>query len=74
MKRTTLEIDEDLLASAKHALGRETTRATVEEALRQAADRTEDKRSERVARQQEYLATLSSKVNRTVLASEEMWR
>jgi Arc/MetJ family transcription regulator len=74
MKRTTLELDEELLARAKRALGQETARATVEEALRQAAEAAEDERSERAARQREYLATLSSKVDMTVLASEEMWR
>jgi Arc/MetJ family transcription regulator len=74
MKRTTLELDEDLLARAKRALGRETTRATVEEALRQATEKAENEHSERAARQREYLATLSSKVDLAVLASEEMWR
>jgi Arc/MetJ family transcription regulator len=36
LKRTTLEIDDELLARAKRALGSPTTRATVEEALRRA--------------------------------------
>ena len=34
IRRTTVEIDEELLARAKRALGRETTRGTIEEALR----------------------------------------
>ena len=49
MKRTTIEIDEELLARAKRALRQDTTRATVEEALRQAADRAESEHAERAA-------------------------
>jgi len=36
IKRTTIEIDDDLLNRAKEALGEATARATVEEALRRA--------------------------------------
>ncbi|MHB2023323.1 MAG: type II toxin-antitoxin system VapB family antitoxin, partial [Mycobacteriales bacterium] len=50
MKRTTIEIDEDLLARAKRALGAPTTRATVEHALRQAADAAEGVQAERATR------------------------
>ena len=50
-KRTTIEIDEHLLARAKRALGAPTTRATVEEALRRAADSAEDEQAERTALQ-----------------------
>ena len=73
-KRTTIEIDEDLLARAKRALGRRTTRATVEEALRRAAEGAEDERSERAARQRRYLEGLSSRIDVGVLRSEDMWR
>ncbi len=73
-RRTTIEIDEDLLARAKRALGLPTTRATVEEALRRAADQAEDALSERAARQQRYLERLTNHVDVEVLASEEMWR
>ena len=41
VKRTTIELDEELLRRAKRALGGGTTRATVEEALRRAADLAE---------------------------------
>jgi Arc/MetJ family transcription regulator len=74
VKRTTLELDEELLARAKRALGQQTARATVEEALRQAAEAAEDDRSKRATRQREYLTTLSSKVDTAVLAAGEMWR
>ena len=59
-KRTTIEIDEQLLARAKRALGRPTTRATVEEALRRAAEQAEDEHEERAARQREYFALLAT--------------
>jgi Arc/MetJ family transcription regulator len=73
-KRTTIEIDENLLARAKRALGLRTTRATVEEALRRAAAEGEDEAAERAARQRRYLAVVSDHVDPAVLASEEMWR
>ena len=73
-KRTTIEIDEDLLARAKRALGCPTTRATVEEALRRAADQAESEHSERASRQRRYFERLAGHVDIDVLASEEMWR
>jgi Arc/MetJ family transcription regulator len=73
-KRTTIEIDEELLAHAKQALGLPTTRATVEEALRLATEVTEREREDRAQRQLRYLATLSEHLDLEVLASEEMWR
>jgi Arc/MetJ family transcription regulator len=73
-KRTTIEIDEDLLARAKRALGCATTRATVEEALRRAAAQAEHAYDERAAQQRRYLKRLSQRIDVDVLASEEMWR
>lgn len=74
LKRTTIEIDEELLARAKRALGQPTTRATVEEALRRAAEQAEDEFAERRARQLAYLDSLATYVDLDVLASDEMWR
>jgi Arc/MetJ family transcription regulator len=74
IKRTTIEIDEQLLARAKRALGSPTTRATVEEALRRAAESAEDEREELAARQREYFALLATLGDMDVLASDEMWR
>jgi Arc/MetJ family transcription regulator len=74
MRRTTIEIDDDLLARAKRALGLHTTRATVEEALRRVASDAEKEAAERSDRQRHYLATLARHVEPSVLASEEMWR
>jgi Arc/MetJ family transcription regulator len=74
VKRTTIEIDEDLLERAKRALRSGTTRATVEEALRRAASAAEDEHAERAQRQRQYLNKLPSRVDLGVLLSEEMWR
>ena len=73
-KRTTIEIDEDLLKRAKRALGRTTTRETVEEALRLAAERAEATAHQSAAGQLRYLERLSTSVDLRVLRSEEMWR
>ena len=72
-KRTTIEIDQDLLDRAKHALGAATTRATVEEALRRAAESAEAERERRAEKQRRYLEQLGLRVDVDVLASEEMW-
>jgi Arc/MetJ family transcription regulator len=73
-RRTTIEIDDTLLARARKALGSTTARATVEEALRRAADSAEAEHNERAALQRRFFKTLSSRADLKVLASEEMWR
>lgn len=73
-RRTTIEIDEELLARAKLALGQKTTRATVEEALRRAAHSAESDHAGRAARQQQFLDRFSARVDVEVLASGESWR
>lgn len=73
-KRTTIEIDEELLARAKRALGHATTRATVEEALRRAADSAEGEHAERAAQQNRFFDRLGTRVDVSVLMSEDMWR
>jgi Arc/MetJ family transcription regulator len=74
MRRTTIEIDDELLARARRALDATTIKETVEEALRRAAEAAEDEREERVRRQRHYLATLGDHLDLDVLASDEMWR
>jgi Arc/MetJ family transcription regulator len=74
IKRTTIEIDEDLLERAKQALGESTTRATVEEALRRAADSAEDERVGRAERQRQFFEELDTHLDLEVLKSDEMWR
>lgn len=74
VRRTTIEIDEDLLAHAKKALGLDTARATVEEALRQAAQRADTASDDRAERQRILLRKLPTMVDVDVLASDAMWR
>jgi Arc/MetJ family transcription regulator len=73
-RRTTIELDDQLLARAKAALGGGTTRATVEEALRRAADQAETESARLAAAQSAYLARLVSLADLEVLGSDEMWR
>lgn len=74
IKRTTIEIDQELLHRAKQVLGEPTTRGTVEEALRRAAEGVESERTRRTTKQRRYLEALGSRVDLAILASEEMWR
>jgi len=74
IRRTTIEIDDELLERAKRALGSKTARAAVEEALRRAADAEESDRARRRTRQIEFLHRLSDWADPDVLASEQMWR
>ena len=73
-RRTTIELDDELLARAKRALGATTTRATVEEALRLATEAAEDDKAHQAERQQQFLGRLRARIDVGVLASEEMWR
>jgi Arc/MetJ family transcription regulator len=73
-RRTTIEIDETLLARAKKALGSKTTRAAVEESLRRAAEGAETTAKARAAGQRRYLEGLGARADLAVLGSEEMWR
>lgn len=73
-RRTTIELDEELLERAKRALGAGTTRATVEEALRRAAEQAEGEQERAAARQIHYLVQLPTRVDMDVLAAEDMWR
>jgi Arc/MetJ family transcription regulator len=74
VRRTTIELDEELLARAKHALGQRTTRSTVEEALRRAVDDVETAAHDRAIRQRTFLDRLPQYSDPEVLASEQMWR
>jgi Arc/MetJ family transcription regulator len=74
LKRTTIELDSELLARAKRALGEPTTRGAVERALRQAAERAESDRAARAAQQLRYFERLASHADLSVLGSEDMWR
>jgi Arc/MetJ family transcription regulator len=73
VRRTTIELDERLLARAQKALGSTTMRATVEEALRRVVDSDEGARSELASRQRSYLRALDERADLTLLATERMW-
>ena len=74
MKRTTVEIDDELLERARRALNQPTMRATIEEALRRVAESAEAEHADRAQRQRQYLQKLRGRVDVRVLASGEMWR
>jgi Arc/MetJ family transcription regulator len=74
IKRTTIELDEELVGRAKKALGLSTTRATVEEALRRAADQAEDERTRRAERQRRFLSEAHRTMDLDVLAGDQMWQ
>jgi Arc/MetJ family transcription regulator len=73
IRRTTIELDEQLLERAKRALGSRTTRATVEEALRRVVNDVEGARSARASRQRRYLGSLDERADLALMASERMW-
>ena len=74
IRRTTIELDVDLVARAKKVLGTKTTRAAVEEALQRAVAGAEKERSARLTAQRAYLDGLHDQADLEVLNSEEMWR
>ncbi|BBN50829.1 type II toxin-antitoxin system VapB family antitoxin [Mycobacterium avium] len=73
VKRTTIELDEDLVQAAQAMTG-ETLRATVERALRQLVARGDESAAARRARIVEHIAHASSHVDADVLVSDEAWR
>lgn len=73
LRRTTIEIDENLLERARQALGTNTPRGTVEDALRRAAIAAEVKHAARVERQRRYLKGLRARIHVTALRSWEVW-
>jgi Arc/MetJ family transcription regulator len=74
VRRTTIEIDQELLARAQAALGCSTMRATVEEALRRAADLADGERERLAEAQRVYFRELGKTVDLDVLRSDAMWR
>ena len=74
IRRTTIEIDDAVLSRAKAALGCTTTRATVDEALRRAADQAGSETERRAVAQRLYLEHLESLVDLDALRADEMWR
>jgi Arc/MetJ family transcription regulator len=73
VKRTTIELDEDLVQAAQAITG-ETLQATVERALRQLVARGDESAAARRGRIVEHIAHASSHVDVDVLLSDEAWR
>jgi len=73
VKRTTIELDEDLVEAAQAITG-ETLRATVERALRQLVARGDEAAAARRARIVEHIAHAGNHVDVDVLLSDQAWR
>lgn len=74
MKRTTIDLDEALVAQAKQVLGLTTTRATVEAALRRVVEDAEADGTARANRQRADLRSLGEYLDLAVLAGDDAWR
>lgn len=73
VKRTTIELDEDLVRSAQAITG-ETLRATVEHALRQLVTAADDAAAARRRRIADHIAHAGDHVDVDVLLSDQAWR
>lgn len=73
VKRTTIELDEDLVRAAQ-AVTRETLRATVERALQQLVAAAAEQAAARRRRIVDHLAHAGTHVDADVLLSEQAWR
>ena len=74
IRRTTIELDEDLVTEAKTVLGQPTVRATVEEALRRAIKSGRSADQTRRADQLDALKRAAKLIDEDVLLSGEAWR
>ena len=74
IRRTTIELDEDLVAEARVVLGQPTVRATVEEALRRAVQSAKSTDRNRRAEQIDAMKRAARLIDEDVLLSGEAWR
>lgn len=74
IRRTTIELDEDLVAEAREVLGQPTVRATVEEALRRAIHSEKSTDRKRRTEQIEAMKRAAKLIDQDVLLSGEAWR
>jgi Arc/MetJ family transcription regulator len=72
IRRTTVDLDHDLLARAREALGCDTARATIHEALRRVLD--EGELGSRAAARESYFTLLEGWVDLDLLQSDAAWR
>ena len=73
VKRTTIELDEDLVGAAQAVTG-ETLRATVEHALRQLVADAEAAAAARRQRIVDHVAQAGDHVDVDVLVTDQAWR
>jgi Arc/MetJ family transcription regulator len=74
IRRTTIELDEDLVAEARAVLGQPTVRATVEEALLRAIQSAKATDRARRAEQIDAMKRAAQLIDEEVLLSGEAWR
>ena len=74
IRRTTIELDEDLVAEARTVLGQPTVRATVEEALRRAIQAGTSADHTPGAEQIDAMKRAARLIDEEVLLSGEAWR
>jgi Arc/MetJ family transcription regulator len=74
IRRTTIELDEDLVSAARAALKQTTTKSTVEVALRLAVDTVHKVDQQQREMQVKAMARLSKLIDSEVLMSGEAWR
>jgi len=73
VKRTTIELDEELVKAAQRVTG-QTVRATVEEGLRGLIATAEREREAKRSRVSAHLDIAHSAVDMEVLQADEAWR
>ena len=73
VKRTTIELDEDLLRAAQAVTG-QTLRATVEHALHELVAGANEQATARRRRIAEHIAHAGAQVDVDVLLSDQAWR
>jgi Arc/MetJ family transcription regulator len=74
IRRTTIELDEELVAEARAALGQSTVRATVEEALKRAVQAGKSDDRTRRSEQIDAMKRATRLIDEEVLLSGEAWR
>jgi Arc/MetJ family transcription regulator len=74
VRRTTIELDEELVAEARAVLGQSTVRATVEEALKRAIQAGKSDDRARRSDQVDAMKRASRLIDEEVLLSGEAWR
>ncbi|MCV7192664.1 type II toxin-antitoxin system VapB family antitoxin [Mycolicibacterium brumae] len=73
IRRTTIELDDELVRAAQATTG-DTVRGTVEEALRRLVAAAEEEREARRRRIADHLARAGSAVDTEALLGDEAWR